>query len=112
MTLFIIKVMIAAVVISFCSWLSGKRPDLAGFLLALPIASIIALAFSYTEYKNAQTTITFAKSIFVGVPVSLLYFVPFLLAEKLSLSFWQSYTAGLGMLVIGFFLHKTILTLI
>ncbi|MCH7500955.1 MAG: hypothetical protein IH886_13265 [Nitrospinae bacterium] len=112
MTLFILKAIIAAIVISFCSWLSGKRPDLAGFIVALPIATLIALAFSYTEYKNVQITIAFAKSIFVGVPVSLLFFVPFLLAEKLNISFWQSYSAGVGLLIIGFFLHKAILTFI
>ncbi|MBT3922146.1 MAG: hypothetical protein HOF21_06175 [Nitrospina sp.] len=112
MTLFLFKGIVAGMVISYCSWLSGKRPDLAGFLLALPIASLIALAFSYSEHKNAQATIVFAKSIFVAVPVSFLFFVPFLLAGKLHLSFWQSYSAGLGMLIIGFFIHKTILTLI
>jgi hypothetical protein len=112
MTLFLLKVFIAAIVISFCAWLSGKRPDLAGFILALPIASLIALVFSYTEYKSVPTAIAFARSIFVGVPVSLLFFVPFLLAEKLNISFWQSYSAGLGMLVVGFFLHKAVLALI
>ena len=109
MTLFLIKTLVAAVIISFCSWYAGKRPDIAGFLIAMPLLSIIALAFSYTEYKNPQNTIAFAKSIFVGVPVSLLFFVPFLLAEKLNLSFWQSYIAGLVLLVGGYFLHKTIL---
>ena len=112
MASFILKTIITAIIISFSSWLSGKRPDLAGFILALPIATLIALAFSYAEYQNAQTTIAFAKSIFVGVPVSLLFFIPFLLAEKLNFSFWHSYSAGLGLLVIGFFLHKTILTFI
>ena len=112
MTLFLFKTIFAGMVISFCSWLSGKRPDLAGFLLALPVASLIALAFSYSEHKDVQATIAFAKSIFVTVPVSFFFFVPFLLAGKLHLSFWQSYSAGLGMLVIGFFIHKTILTLI
>jgi uncharacterized membrane protein YczE len=111
MTLFIVKVIAAAMIISFCSWLSAKRPELAGFLLALPIASLIALAFSYTEYKNPQATIVFAKSIFVAVPVTLLFFIPFLFYEKLHISFWQAYAIGLGMLVIGYFLHKTILTL-
>ncbi len=108
MTLFILKTAVAAGIISFCSWLSGKRPDLAGFIVALPVATLIALAFSYAEHENPQASIAFAKSILVGIPVSLLFFVPFLLAEKLSLSFWQCYLAGLGLLAIGFFLHKSI----
>jgi hypothetical protein len=110
MTLLIIKTIVAGIVVSFCSWYAGKRPEIAGFIIAMPILSIIALVFSHAEYKNPQNSIVFAKSIFVGVPVSLLFFIPFLLAGKLNLSFWQSYVAGLIFLVAGYFIHKTILT--
>ena len=110
--LFILKTLIAALVISFASWLSKKLPGLAGFIIALPIASLIALAFSYTEFKSPQATITFAKSIFVGIPVSLLFFLPFLFSDKLNLSFWQLYLSGLVLLVLGFILHRFIFTLL
>jgi hypothetical protein len=109
--LFISKTVIAALLISFASWLSGKRPDLAGFIVAIPLSSLIVLVFSYTEYHNPQATITFANSIFVGVPISLLFFVPFLMAEKVNISFWGCYLGGIVLLVIGFFLHKAILTI-
>jgi hypothetical protein len=45
----ILKIGIAATVIGFTSWLSGKKPELAGFIIALPIASLLALAFSQIE---------------------------------------------------------------
>ena len=109
MYLFILKTVTAALLISFASWLSEKRPDLAGFIVALPITSVIVLVFSYSEYHNPQATMAFAKSIFVGIPISLLFFVPFLLAEKLNISFWGCYFGGIVLLVIGFFLHKAIL---
>ena len=51
---FIAKVLLAALVIAFASWLSGKKPELSGFIIALPIASIIAIAFSYLEHKNTR----------------------------------------------------------
>lgn len=112
MTLFLFKIVIAALVISFCSWLAGRRPDLAGFIIALPIASLIALVFSYAEYQNPVTSVNFAKSIFVGIPATLLFFIPFLLAEKFNLSFWECYLGGIGFLIAGFFIHKTILSII
>ena len=31
---FILKILLAAVVIAFASWLSGKYPKLAGFIIA------------------------------------------------------------------------------
>jgi hypothetical protein len=112
MFIFILKTVVAALLISFASWLSGKRPDLAGFIIAMPLLSIIVLVFSYTEHSNPQATIAFAKSIFVGVPISLLFFVPFLLSEKFNISFWGCYFGGMVLLVCGFFLHKTIVSIL
>jgi len=101
----IIKVFIAAVVISFSSWLSNKRPELAGFIVALPIATLIVLVFSHFEWGNSANTIRFAKSIFVGIPFSLLFFIPFLLAEKFNIGFWECYGLGLVMLIVLVFSH-------
>ena len=109
MGLFFLKILVAATVISFASWFSGKRPILAGFIVALPLTSILALIFSQFEFGNSVNTVKFAKSIFIAVPVSLLFFIPFLLADKIGLGFWTSFICGIGLLTIGFFLHRTIL---
>jgi hypothetical protein len=102
----ILKIGIAATVIGFTSWLSGKKPELAGFIIALPIASLLALAFSHLEHKDAAASITFAKSILIGVPVSWLFFAPFFFADRLGGSFWLCYAIGLALLAAGFFLHR------
>ena len=112
MTLFGLKTVLAALILSFCSWLAGRRPDLAGFIVALPIASLIALGFSYAEYQDPVASLKFAKSIFVGVPITLLFFVPFLLAEKFNLSFLECYLGGIRFLIVGFIIHKTIFSII
>lgn len=41
----LIKVFLAAGIISATSWLSGKKPELAGFIIAIPMVSILALLF-------------------------------------------------------------------
>jgi len=110
--IFLAKVILAALVIAFASWLSGKKPELSGFIIALPIASIIAIAFSYLEHRNAENTIVFAKSILVGVPVSYIFFLPFFFAKNLNMNFWLIYGLGLILLVIGYFVHKYITSLI
>jgi hypothetical protein len=107
-----LKIGITATVIGFTSWLSGKKPELAGFIIALPIASLLALAFSYVEHKDAAASITFAKSILIGVPVSWLFFAPFFFADKLGGSFWLCYSIGLVFLAAGFFIHKYFLSLV
>ena len=110
--IFLAKVLLAALVIAFASWLSGKKPELSGFIIALPIASIIAIAFSYLEHKNPENTVIFAKSILVGIPVSYLFFLPFFFAKNFNMNFWLIYGLGIILLLIGYFVHKYITSLI
>jgi len=110
--IFFTKVLLAAFVIAFASWLSGKKPELSGFIIALPIASIIAIVFSYLEHKNTENSVIFAKSILNGVPISYLFFIPFFFAKSLNMNFWIIYGIGLTLLIIGYFLHKYITSLI
>lgn len=106
MWLGIAKVIVAAVLISFVSWLSGKKTGLAGFLTALPLTTLLALAFSHAEWGNAKQSVEYAKSVFVAIPVSLLFFIPFFLAEKLNLGFWTCYVSGVALLGVGYFAHN------
>tara|TARA_R110002049_G_scaffold210253_2_gene381112 strand:+ start:2032 stop:2370 length:339 start_codon:yes stop_codon:yes gene_type:complete len=100
------KTIVAAVLISFVSWLSGKKTGLAGFLTALPLTTLLALAFSHMEWGDTKQSVEYAKSVFVAIPVSLLFFVPFLLAQKFSFGFWQCYSAGIALLGVGYFAHS------
>ena len=102
---FLFKVCLAALVISYCSWLSNKKPELAGFLVALPLTTLVALLFSFAEYRDSDKSVEFAKSIFVGVPVTLMFFVTFLLAKKFNLHFGICYGLGLTFLTAGYFVH-------
>lgn len=102
------KVILSAGIISFVSWLSGKKLGLAGFLTALPTTTILALAFSQFEWSDSKQSVDFAKSVFYAIPVSLSFFVPFLFAEKFNLNFWTCYITGISFLVIGYFVHQFI----
>ncbi|MFZ9001716.1 MAG: hypothetical protein ACO20H_10450 [Bacteriovoracaceae bacterium] len=112
MVLLIGKTLVAAILISFVSWLSGKKTALAGFLTALPLTTLLALAFSHWEYSDTKQSVEYAKSIFIAVPISLLFFVPFLLAEKLNLGFWTCYWIGVALLGVAYFLHSSIVKII
>ena len=39
-----LKIAISACVIAFASWLSKQKPDLAGFIIALPLGTMLVLA--------------------------------------------------------------------
>lgn len=100
------KTIVAAILISFVSWLSGKRTGLAGFLTALPLTTLLALAFSHMEWGDTKQSVDYAKSVFIAIPVSLLFFIPFLLAQKLNLGFWTCYSGGVALLGVGYFVHS------
>lgn len=110
--LFVLKTGISALAIAFSSWLAGRKPELAGFIIALPLASLLSLVFSYVEHKDTEASITFAKSILIGIPVSCLFFLPFFFSKKFGYGFWESYVIGFALLVAGFFLHKYIISLL
>lgn len=109
MWLTVFKLALSAGVISFASWLSGKKPELAGFIMALPIATLLVLPFSYMDHHDPAVSVKFAQSIFLAVPLSLVFFVPFLLATKLGWSFPMLYLSGLVLLVGAYFAHRAIL---
>jgi hypothetical protein len=108
--IFILKILISASVIAFTSWLAGKKPELAGFIIALPLASLLALAFAHFEHGNEKASIEFAKSILIAVPVSWLFFLPFFLTDKYNYGFWVSYIIGILLLIAGYFIHKIIMS--
>ena len=105
---FVLNLLVSSVAISISAWLSRRSPALAGFLVAMPLASLLVLPLSYREHGDAETAIQLARSIFLAVPVTLTFFVPFLLAKRLGLSFWQAYGLGALALPLGFLLHRLV----
>ena len=105
------KASVATSVIVFASWLAGKKPELAGFITALPLVSIIAIAFAYTQHGDVSNTAQYARSIIIAVPISWLFFVPFFFIEKFNMNFWLSWSIGLVLLIAGYYIHQWILKL-
>lgn len=105
----ILKIAIAVLTITGSSWLAGRNPRLAGWIIALPISSMLALLFTQAEFQDESKTVAFAKSILISVPLSLLFFVPFLLADRLKLGFYGLYGSGLALLSVGYLFQRWLL---
>lgn len=105
---FLLKAVIAGVVVALASTLAGRVPILAGFLVALPISTAILLPMSYAEHGSFHQVVVLAKSIAVAVPLTLFFFLPFFVAERLGLGFWLAYLLAFGCLGVAFFLHRII----
>ena len=105
---FLTKIIISGVVIAFASWLAGRQSILAGFVVALPLVSMLAILFSYLEYRDMDKINQFAVSIFAAVPLSLLFFVPFLLNKWFKMNFALTYLSAIGFLAAAYLIHQLI----
>lgn len=103
---FAIKAVVSGCVIAFASWLSGRSPLVAGFLVALPISTAIVLPMSYVEHASLPNTFVLAKSIALAVPLTLSFFLPFFFGERLGLGFWHAYALAFVCLGLAFGLHR------
>ncbi|MER2512879.1 MAG: hypothetical protein ABTQ25_10790 [Nitrosomonas ureae] len=103
-----VKTVFSALIIAFASWFAGRKPILAGFIIAMPLMSMLAILFSYLQYRDMNKVNQFADSIFAAVPLSLCFFVPFLLNRWLKMNFVMTFGAGLLFLGVAFFIHSWI----
>jgi hypothetical protein len=68
-----INVILSALVIGIAAWASGQFPRAAGFLVALPLGTMLVVPMVYLEHRDAESTATFAMSILVAVPAFFLH---------------------------------------
>jgi hypothetical protein len=108
----VINVVLSALVIGVAAWLSGRFPRAAGFLVSLPLATMLVLPMAHLQHKDAEKTVEFAKSILIAVPVVMLFLLPFILAVRFGLSFWLSYFLACFWLIPAFFLHRSLVRLL
>lgn len=105
----VLNVALTSTILSLVLWLSKANPVLGGFIVSLPLSTLIVF-FSKIQNNDAGNTFVLAKSILVAVPSTLLFFIPFLFADKLKLTFWSSYLIGFALLGVSFGVHKWIMS--
>jgi hypothetical protein len=105
--LFLLNTLVSAIVIAAVAWVSRKIPETAGFIVALPLATMLVLPLAYLQHRDSGSAFELARSILVALPITLLFFVPFLFRERLS--FWGAYAIGCALLPLGYFAHRAIL---
>ena len=102
----VVNTLISAIVIALASWVGSSYPRLAGFIVALPLTTLLVLPMAHAQHNDAGQMQQFGLSILIAVPVVMFFLVPFVLALRYGLSFWVSYALATAWLVPGFFLHR------
>lgn len=108
--LFLVKVAVSALVIALASEI-GKRDSFWGALLvALPLTSILAVSWLYVETRDNTLVTRFARDIFLLVPGSLVFFLPFLLENKTHLGFVPNLAAGIVLLILAVWVTRRLIS--
>lgn len=98
---FAVKVLVAAVIIGIAAEVAKRNPFWGAILIALPLTSILAMSWLYADTRDNALLTQFARDIFVIVPVSLVFFVPFLLETKTRFGFVPNMGIGLVLLAVS-----------
>ena len=108
---FLTRTLISGAIIAVAAWLAGKNPILAGFIIALPLMSMLSILFSWVEYHDMAKINKFAVSILTAVPLSLVFFIPFLLNRWMKMNFPLTYGLAVVFLAGAYFAHSMIMKL-
>lgn len=107
-----VNVVLTAIVVGLAAWLSDRWPGKAGFLVSLPLSTMLVLPLAHRQGGDIENTAAFARSILIAVPITLTFLVPFALAPRWGLSFGKAYAIGLAFLAAGFLVHHVLFRLL
>jgi hypothetical protein len=94
MWMLIARGVIAGLVIIGVSALANRSPRLGAFLLTLPLVSILAFIATWSREHELARIARLARETLVLVPLGLPFFVPLAFADRIGLSFWPAFAAG------------------
>jgi hypothetical protein len=108
--LFIAKLVVSALVIAVATEVAKRDSFWGALLVALPLTSILAVSWLYVETRDNTLVTRFARDILLLVPVSLVFFVPFLLETKTRFGFLPNLAVGLGLLALAVWVTRRLLS--
>lgn len=106
----LLNVVLSAAGISAVLFFARTNTVLAGFLGSLPLATIITFLLLHRDGGSMEDVSNLGKSILAGISTSLVFFIPFILPERMRFSFWVSFSMGLGFLALSYFAHRFIVS--
>lgn len=107
--LFLLKVAVSALVVALASELAKRDSFWGALLVALPLTSILAIGWLYAETRDNVLVTRLARDIFLLVPGSLLFFLPFLLESKTRFGFFPNLAVGIGLMMLALWFTRRFL---
>ncbi len=95
MLMFLLRTVIAALIIGVVSEIAHRTPRLGAVLLTLPVVSIIAILMTWFKDHDLKNLSQLSRETLILVPLGLPFFAPLAFADRLGLNFWSALGAGL-----------------
>ena len=99
--LFVVKLVLSALVIVVATEVAKRDSFWGALVVALPLTSLLAMSWLYAETRDNELVTRFARDILLLVPVSLLFFLPFLFESRTRFGFVPNLVIGIALLAIG-----------
>lgn len=106
---YIIKIVVSALIITGVSELGKKFTPVAAVLASLPLVSILAIIWLYSETKNVQKVIDLSTSIFWVVLPSLIFFLALPLLLKNGIKFTPAMIISVITMFIAYSIYIVVL---
>jgi hypothetical protein len=106
MLAYLLRVIVAAVVLVTVSETAQRLPRIGALILSLPIVSILAFVFAWSRSHDIAVISRLARETLILVPLGLPFFLPPAFAQRFGLGFWTSLALGVlsAALAIGLYL--------
>lgn len=107
MLIYLLKLALSLAVILASAEAAKRLPTLGAFIVALPLVSILSMTWLWWDTRDSAKVSAYAREILFLVPLSLLFFLPFLFEPRSHWPYWVNFglgllTMGLGFLAMGF----------
>src|SRR5512135_3477644 len=99
---FLIKLLIAALVIAFCTGIGKKLPQLAGLIAVMPLTGLIVLVWLYLDNPgNFDLMAGYTKGALFGILPTMLFFLTCYICFQRRLSLTIALFAGFAVWIIA-----------
>jgi len=102
MLLYLLKLAISLAVILVSAEAAKRSPTLGAFIVALPLVSMLSMTWLYWDTRDSAKLGAYAREIFYLVPLSLVFFLPFLFEQRSHWPYWLNFSLGFVALAVVF----------
>jgi len=106
---FLIKTLVSALVIAAISTVSRRLPMIGAVIASLPLTSILAMIWLYTDTGDVQKVIALSQGISWIILPSLVFFIIFQLLLRRTMSFYPALAASCLVMVLSYYLYLNLL---